>query len=381
MITADSLRTQTCKDLAQIAKKHKVDGWHSMRKEQLVMAILRVVQKKSQKKSSGRNGSQAASARKIRSRAAGNSDTSARQTVNRKTARSPKPVLPSQPTKDLAANSSGDEGEASKDRFVVMVRDAYWLHACWELRRQGVERAAAALRQHWHTAKPVIRLLSVSADDTTNASERVIRDIQIHGGVNNWYIDVSDPPSTYRLDIGYLAQNGDYYSLARSNRVTTPTAGSCDSLDENWRDVAENFDTVYAMSGGYEKDSGAGDLQELFEERLRRPMGAAAVTRFGISNEQMNRQHQAFHFEVDAEMIIYGVATPGSHVTMKGQPVELREDGSFTLRAALPEGRQVVPVVANNAGGTEQRTIVLALERNTKKLETIVREPQAPNAN
>ena len=375
MITADSLRTQTCKDLAQIAKKHKVDGWHSMRKEQLIMAILRVIQKNT----AAKNGSPAAAARKRRQQAANDAVASSKQIVRRKKMQVPGARLPNQPPKDLAASPTKD-GETNKDRFVVMVRDAYWLHACWELRRQGVERASAALKHHWHTARPVIRLLSVSADETTNSSERVLRDIPIHGGVNNWYIDVSDPPSTYRLDIGYLAENGEYYSLARSNRVTTPPAGSHDTLDENWRDVAANFDSVYAMSGGYAKESGAGDLQELFEERLRRPMGAAAVTRFGISNEKLHQKYGDFHFEVDAELIVYGVATPGSHLTMKGQPVELRDDGSFTLRVALPEGRQVVPVVANNANGREQRTIILAMERNTKTLETLIREPQAPAA-
>ena len=376
MITADTLRTRTCKDLAQLAKKHKVDGWHSMRKEQLIMAILRVVQKKASAKSK----SKSSSGRKRRSNGAGGGMNSATSGTRSRSSRTSGARVPQHTSKDLAGFSASSETDGKKDRFVVMVRDSYWLHACWELRRQGVERAAAALRQHWHTAQPVIRLLAVSADDTTNASERVLRDIPIHGGVNNWYIDVSDPPSTYRLDIGYLAQNGEYYSLARSNRVTTPPAGSCDTLDENWREVAANFDTVYAMSGGYGNESASGDLQELFEERLRRPMGAAAVTRFGISNEKMRQNHGVLHFEVDAEMIVYGVATPGSHVTMKGQPVELREDGSFTLRVALPEGRQVVPVVANNAGGTEQRTIVLALERNTKKLETLIREPQEPTA-
>ncbi len=378
MITADSLRTQTCKDLAQIAKKHKVDGWHSMRKEQLIMAILRVVRRNNAAKKGATSGS-----RQPRKAAAKKTATGkGKQSADHESKRQVELKLPNQLPKDVttACSQQAEGGEVKKDRFVVMVRDSYWLHACWELRRQGVERAAAALRHDWHTAKPVIRLLSVSADDTTNASERVLRDIPIHGGVNNWYIDVSDPPSTYRLDIGYLAENGRYYSLARSNRVTTPPAGACDTLDENWRDVAANFDSVYALSGGYSGESGAGDLQELFEERLRRPMGASVVTRFGIASEEMHESYGAFHFEVDAEMIVYGVATPGSHVTLRGRPVELREDGSFTLRVALPDGRQVCPIVANNANGTEQRTTVLALERNTKSLETLVREPQQPSA-
>ncbi|REK30286.1 MAG: DUF4912 domain-containing protein [Planctomycetota bacterium] len=372
-MTADSLRTRTCKDLAQIAKQHKVDGWHSMRKEQLVMAILRAVQKKSAKNSTAKKAAQIAAAGKRTGQAVNGRGKSPRGGANGRA------TSPHQSLKDLTTTSGATDGGKGKDRLVVMVRDAYWLHACWELRRQGVERAAAALRHDWHTAQPVIRLLAVSADDTTSAAETVIRDIPIHGGVNNWYIHVEDPPATYRLDIGYLAASGKFYSLARSNRVTTPPPGSYDPLDENWRDVAENFDKVYALSGGYARET-AGELQELFEERLRRPMGASAMTRFGISPEKIAESQGDFHFEVDAEMIVFGVATPGSHVTLRGQPVELREDGSFTLRVSMPEGRQVVPVVANTSHGTEQRTIVLALERNTKTLETVVREPEEPTA-
>ena len=29
--------------------------------------------------------------------------------------------------------------------------------------------------------------------------------MEIHGGVNNWYIDVQNPPKSYQLDIGYLS--------------------------------------------------------------------------------------------------------------------------------------------------------------------------------
>src|SRR4029079_318470 len=66
----------------------------------------------------------------------------------------------------------------TRDRMVVMVRDSYWLHAYWELTRQGVERAQAAMGEQWHAAKPVLRVLEVSSSGTTNASEMVLRSIE-----------------------------------------------------------------------------------------------------------------------------------------------------------------------------------------------------------
>jgi hypothetical protein len=261
-----------------------------------------------------------------------------------------------------------------KDRLIVMVRDAYWLHAYWELSRHGVVRAEAALGQDWHTARPVLRLLDVSSGATTSTAERVLRHIDVHGGVNNWYVDVQDPPRSYRLDIGYLTANGRFFMLARSNVVTTPQAAATDAIDENWSDVAENFDRIYAMSGGYAIDGSANELQELFEERLRRPMGKPMLARMGAGVVAGAQRKREFVFELDAELIVYGRSEPSAHVMLQGEPVTLRPDGTFTVRYSLPNCRQVIPAVASSADGVEQRTIVLAVERNTKVMEPVTRD-------
>jgi len=261
-----------------------------------------------------------------------------------------------------------------KDRLIVMVRDPFWLHAYWELSRHGVVRAEAALGQDWHTAHPVLRLLDVSSGVTTSTAERVIRHIDVHGGVNNWYVDVQDPPRSYRLDIGYLTANGRFFMLARSNVVTTPKAASTDAIDENWSDVAENFDRIYAMSGGYASDGSSHELQELFEERLRRPMGKPMLTRMGAGAVAGGQRKREFVFELDAELIVYGRSESTAHVMLQGEPVTLRPDGTFTVRYSLPNCRQVIPAVASSADGVEQRTIVLAVERNTKVMEPVTRD-------
>ena len=110
------------------------------------------------------------------------------------------------PTSDLSAKVPRDlPAGYGKDRIVVMVRDPYWLHCYWELTRQAILRAEAALGQDWHTAKPILRVLDVSSRGPNSSGEKAIRDIDIHGGCNNWYIDVNSPPCSFRVDIGYLA--------------------------------------------------------------------------------------------------------------------------------------------------------------------------------
>ena len=130
-----------------------------------------------------------------------------------------------------AAPAHNLDHACQKDRIVVLTRDSYWLHAYWELSRTTLARAQAALGQDWHTARPILRVMDVSSEDTTSSTERQVRDIPIHGGVNNWYIDVLEPPRSYRIDIGYLSRRGRFYVLARSNVVTTPKAGVTDPLD------------------------------------------------------------------------------------------------------------------------------------------------------
>jgi hypothetical protein len=362
-MTPATLRNYTRKDLAQMAKAHGVPGWHAMRKDQLVRALAKAAKKK--EAAPGRRSANRSSASRSKKTAAKQTKSSNRR-VRAK-------ISQLQAKLERAKNLGTDcDATGEKERLVVMVRDPFWLHAHWQLDRKSVQRVQAALGQYWHAARPMLRLFEVSNVGTATASDTLVREVEIHGGVNNWYLDVKDPPKSYRLDIGYQAGDGHFHTMARSNTVTTPSAAARDTLDENWSDVAENFDKIYAMSGGYSPEGPSDELRELLEERLRRPMGAPLVTRYSAG--ALADQPCDFQFEADAEMIVFGTAKPGSRVTLEGEPVQLRPDGTFTVRLNLPDRRQVIPLVASSADGLQQRTIILAVERNTKRMETVVRD-------
>ena len=216
--------------------------------------------------------------------------------------------------------------------------------------------------------------LDVTSSDTTSTAEATVRDIDIHGGCNNWYIDVSNPPKSFRVDVGYLSPRGKFYVIARSNVVSTPRANVSDVIDENWADIdPSKADRIYAMSGGFDPTASSLELKQLFEERLRRPMGSPAVTSFG-SGAFLPGKQRKFWFQLDAELIVYGATEPNARVTLQGEPVKLRPDGTFTMRFSLPDSRQIIPAVATSADGIEERTIVLAVERNTKQLEPMIHD-------
>lgn len=415
MITPVNLNERTRKDLEQMAKRQGISGWRDMRKDQLVRALRRMAAKgrNGTRRRAAVNGSKAAGREVLKAAKPAKAVVSAKKTVAIKangvrkssngTARPKSPLIVRKiklaheererlrdlTTEDLpaskscAANGAANGADAAqrrprpkpvRDRLVLMVRDSYWLQACWEVRRASVERVRAAMCEFWHTAKPVLRLVEVDLGSTTSTSERVIREIEVHGGVNNWYIDVNDPPKSYRVDLGYLAANGRFQSLIRSNPVTTPRPGANDALDQNWADVAKEYEKIYAMSGGYSEDQDSGDLRELFEERLNRSMESPLANKFGVGGDAASGHRSELTFAVEAELVIYGRTRPDAHVSLAGQPVRLRDDGTFAVRKSMPDKRQVLPIVAGSRDGLEQRTIILAIERNTKVMEPVTRD-------
>jgi len=368
-MTKVRLETCTKKVLVAMARKKGITGWQAMSKDDLVKALTGKPQ------ASRRNKTSVAKKPRMRLRP---QLTAARDTSNGTSAE--EQVERSKfevgiPTKDLSSKVPKDlPGGYGRDRIVVMVRDPYWLHCYWELTRHSVQRAESALGQDWHGARPILRVLDVSSHGTTSSAEAIVRDIDIHGGCNNWYIDVGNPPRSFRVDIGYLSRRGRFYVLARSNVVSTPRAGVSDVIDENWTDIdSKKADRIYAMSGGFDPSASSLELKQLFEERLRRPLGSPAITSFGSGSWLPGRQRK-FWFQLDAELIVYGASEPRARVTLQGEPVKLRPDGTFTMRFSLPDSRQIIPAVAVSADGVEERTIVLAVERNTKHLEPMIRE-------
>src|SRR5437762_4713205 len=177
-MTSKQLQGYSKKELAELARKKGIAGWHGMRKEELIDALAAPA--KASRSANSTHHANGHAKLKVKSKhrarpqlgAARNNSNgiSAEETVER--AKFDVGV----PTKDLSVKVPKDlPGGYGKDRIVVMVRDPYWLHAYWELTRQAVSRAEAALGQEWHGAKPILRLLDVTTHDTTSTAEAIVR--------------------------------------------------------------------------------------------------------------------------------------------------------------------------------------------------------------
>lgn len=414
-MTTATLREKPVRDLAKLAKQQGVPGWHAMRKDQLIRALVRRAkaarpaaaatssgivaaraaagtaksQHRSVAKGRGTAGANAerssASGSAVKSppsrRASsgrGSAETSRQGRLARRRAAISERIRAAQDRlareKSLVSRPEPSRKRAKiRDRAVLMVRGPHWLHAFWEVTPESVRRVEAALGQEWHAAKPALRLLEVVSGAAGSPSERVVREIEIHGGVKNWFIDVRQPLRC-RVEIGYRSRHGEFQPICRSNIVNVPAGSQGDTLDAHWGDIAANCDKIYAMSGGFSPEDHPQELQDLFEERLRRPLGPPESNRSSLDEGLEQGEALGFPLEVDAEMIVYGVTEKGAYLTIQGEPVDVHDDGGFRVRVEMPNKRQVIPIMAQSATGLERQTVVLAVERNTKAMEPHLRE-------
>ncbi len=356
-MTAASLREKPVRDLARLAKRQGVRGWHAMRKDELIKALVRKA------RSSKRDAVDKAS--DLICDDPKNKNAAQNALVSRRIAEARERLNQS---KSLVSHPEGGRSPRPlRDRMVLMVRGPHWLHATWEITPQSVERAKAALGSDWHAAKPVLRVVKVESGATTTSAEQVVREIVIHGGVKNWFIDVRNQLRC-RVEIGYRTNTGRFHGLVRSNTVTTPTISHGDTLDMHWGEIADQCEKIYAMSGGLSPENNSTELKELFEERLQKPI-TPNTTCHDLFTRNRTEQPRGSEMQIDAEMIVYGVTQPGMHVSLQGEPVTVRDDGTFRIRLDVPNKRQILPIVTSTPDGVEQQTVVLAIERNTKSME------------
>jgi hypothetical protein len=389
-MTSASLKEKPVRDLARLAKQHGVAGWHAMRKDQLIRALVRKARSRPPVAAAsrsidladrvgrpvGRAGAATAPAQSGGVAASGVARAVAQPQDAAVALRLQQARERMLKAKNLTTPPEGGRSARPvRDRMVLMARGPHWLHVFWELTSRSIARAQAALGQEWHGARPTLRLIELESGLNASPSERIAREIAVHGGVKNWFIDIREP-HRYRCEIGYLAVSGRFHGLVRSNAVTMPTSPQGDTLDAHWGDIVDDCERIYAMSGGFSAEHSSTELQELFEERLRRPMGPPAARSSGADDDDAEDGVPSFELDVDAEMVVYGVTQPGAYVTLQGEPVKVHADGTFRVRVEMPNRRQVLPIVASTADGASRQTVVMAVERNTKSMGPAGRDQQ-----
>jgi hypothetical protein len=249
------------------------------------------------------------------------------------------------------------------NRIVLMVKDPWWLYAYWEI-QPGVEREARnqLSPEDMGGLQSVLRIYDVTDRRFPGQPAHHTFDISLSGLANNWYLHVNAPNRSFVVDIGLLTKSGRFLTLARSNRVTTPRFGPSDVIDEEWMTTDENYWKLFGVTAGVGMGSSQAGLQALLERKLFSP-GAMSPGLFSPARIPKARE---FWLWVNTELIVHGATDPKAAVTIQDQPIKLRADGTFSVRMALPDGTQTIPIQATSPDREETKAITPIVTRRTE---------------
>jgi uncharacterized protein len=253
-----------------------------------------------------------------------------------------------------------------KDKMVLQVRDPWWLHTYWEVKGATFDRMRSELKDDFYRAKKVLRVYDITSINFNGSNANRFFDITINDYANSWYIDTGGPGRSWVVDLGLILPDGRFIVILRSNAVQTPLDGPSWITDEEWMIPEEMFARLYGMGFGLGQSSpGKG-----WREHMQKALFSGVLSSPGLASMsspvKKGEKQRKFWMWVDCELIVYGATEPDAKVTVQGREIKLRPDGTFTLRFALPDGRQVIPVKAVSADEIEERTVTPIVSRETK---------------
>jgi hypothetical protein len=123
------------------------------------------------------------------------------------------------------------------------------------------------------------------------------------------------------------------------------------------------FARLYGMGFGLGRSSPVG---KAWQERVRKQLISSPGISSLVSPVKKIPREKKFWLNVNTELIVYGATEPDARVFVQNKQIKLRSDGTFTLRFALPDSKQVIPVKAVSSDNTEERTITPIVTKETK---------------
>jgi len=248
--------------------------------------------------------------------------------------------------------------------ITLMVRDPYWAYAFWEVTQKKLDSGRAGLGEAGQSSYLALRVYDITGISFDGRNAHRHFDTGIYERVGDWFLDVARPGRSFVADLGLKTHDGRFVTLARSNAITTPRDGVSDVLDEEWVMPEGGFERIFALSGGYGMGMSSADVRLASAQRI--PFGIASPGMGSLAlMSPIKKRQRSFWYTLNAELIVYGATEPDAKVTLQGSQVNLRPDGTFTARFALPDGEQAIPVSFTSSDGVDTGWITPEIRRNT----------------
>ena len=298
-----------------------------------------------------------------------------------------------------------------ESRIVLMPRDPQWAYAYWDvpnehkaqLRNQGGQQLA-------------LRLYDVTDIDFDTQASHGVQEFPCDEMAREWYVAIPVSDRDYLVEIGYRCGDGRWLALARSAPVRVPPTYPSDWVEDqfitvDWdldlrgqqvatlvppthqaatTAVADHavYDQVFGLAEGAEAMRVAGSLYGSMQQVPKHeevlssyvfPSGVGlwaipTLSGVGFSASAAPIRPRQFWLVADAELIVYGATEPDATVTIGGEPIQLRSDGTFRYQMSFQDGVIDYPIMAVAADGEQSRSIHMTFTRETPERRTNTKE-------
>lgn len=256
------------------------------------------------------------------------------------------------------------------NRLVLLPRDPWWVYTYWEVTEHRINEVIRTIPVYERRdLRWILRIYDVTAVSNFNGSNaNSYFDVEVNVDQGTWYINVK-PERDWCLEIGLINPQGRFFAVLRSNVIKTPNFGVSSETDEEWFLPDEDYFKVLGMSISDIGKSGSSlQMKEKIEKRLKEQISSPLASWGGSGAfEEKKAEKDKFFLEVWTEVILYGRTHSDATVTVEGKKVSLRDDGTFSLRYALPEGDFKYGVVATSSNKKYRLKSTPAVKRYTKK--------------
>lgn len=250
------------------------------------------------------------------------------------------------------------------NRIMLLPRDPWWLHTYWDISETKKNEVIDAIPAHERdNLRWILRVHDVTGvGEFQGGNSNSSFDLGINFDANNWYINVNQPERDWCVEIGLINSAGKFFLVARSNIIKTPYFGVSSVIDEEWALPDEEY---YKVLGFYDLGKSSLERRKKLEEYIKQQI-SSPTSSWGGSPSKHQEEKDKFFLEVWTELILYGRTEADADVMVAGKKIKLRNDGTFSMRYALPVGDFDFEVVATskNKKFTEKR--VPAVKRYDK---------------
>ncbi|MDP8299108.1 MAG: DUF4912 domain-containing protein [Candidatus Tantalella remota] len=170
------------------------------------------------------------------------------------------------------------------NRITLMVRDPWTVYSYWEISKDVEGGVRGQIERDGLTvSKSVLRVSEVSGEGD-DSEEKKAFEITLKDWADSWYLHVGDPGKKWVAEVGIVCETGEFFCLAKSNPVSTPTNSMSDVCDGDWM----GSDLLYYKMLSYGLGESSFEVREQVDSHLRKWLFSGGMTSGMFGRESLD---------------------------------------------------------------------------------------------